>query len=166
MVRRQSYLNILIMQMLSGMLEDMKRAVGKSTCPMNMFLEVFGDPWTLLVLRDMLLVGKRRPVEFLDSDERISTSVLMDRLKRLEAADLVNRVGGSERNQVKYVPTPRAVDALPVLFEMVLWSMEHEPQAQPLERVMTRIRSAPGAYIAEIRAELEREMSESARMDA
>ncbi len=166
MVRRQSYLNILIMQMFSGMLEDMKRAVGKSTCPMNMFLEVFGDPWTLLVLRDMLLVGKRRPVEFLDSDERISTSVLMDRLKRLEAADLVNRVGGSERNQVKYVPTPRAVDALPVLFEMVLWSMEHEPQAQPLERAMTRIRSAPGAYIAEIRAELEREMSESARMDA
>ena len=159
------------MQMFTGMLADMKRAVGKSTCPMNMFLEVFGDPWTLLVLRDMLLVGKRRPVEFLDSDERISTSVLMDRLKRLEAADLVNRVGGSERNQVKYVPTTRAVDALAielssVLFEMVLWSMEHEPQAQPLERVMTRIRSAPGAYIAEIRAELEREMSESARMDA
>ena len=53
-----------------------------------------------------------------------------------------------------------------MLFEMVLWSMEHEPQAQPLERAMTRIRSAPGAYIAEIRAELEREMSESARMDA
>ncbi|MEU4647311.1 winged helix-turn-helix transcriptional regulator [Nocardia fluminea] len=139
----------------------MKRAVGKSTCPMNMFLEVFGDPWTLLVLRDMLLVGKRRPVEFLDSAERISTSVLLDRLKRLEAADLVARVGGRERNQVRYVPTERAVDALPVLFEMALWSMEHEPHAQPLERVITRIRSDPEGYIAEIRAELEREMGES-----
>lgn len=49
---------------------------------------------------------------------------------------------------------------------MVLWSMKHEPQAQPLERVMTRIHSAHGAYIAGIRAELEREMNESARMDA
>ncbi|MFD8098437.1 winged helix-turn-helix transcriptional regulator [Nocardia fluminea] len=140
----------------------MKRAVGKSTCPMNMFLEVFGDPWTLLVLRDMLLVGKRRPVEFLDSAERISTSVLLDRLKRLEVADLVARVGSGERNQVRYVPTERAVDALPVLFEMALWSMEHEPHAQPLERVITRIRADPEDYITEIRADLEREMSESA----
>ncbi|WP_405178939.1 helix-turn-helix transcriptional regulator [Nocardia sp. NBC_01377] len=137
----------------------MKRAVGKSTCPMNMFLEVFGDPWTLLVLRDMLLVGKRRPVEFLDSAEQISTSVLLDRLKRLEAANLVARVSRGERNQVHYVPTSRAVDALPVLFEMALWSMEHEPEARPLERVITRIRSDPEDYIAEIRAELEREMS-------
>ncbi len=132
---------------------------------MNMFLEVFGDPWTLLVLRDMLLVGKRRPVEFLDSAERISTSVLLDRLKRLEAANLVVRVGSGERNQVHYVPTGRAVDALPVLFEMALWSMEHEPQAQPLQRVITRIHSDPEDYIAEIRAELEREMIEPAASD-
>ncbi|MFC3961544.1 winged helix-turn-helix transcriptional regulator [Nocardia jiangsuensis] len=129
-----------------------------------MFLEVFGDPWTLLVLRDMLLVGKRRPAEFLDSAERISTSVLLDRLKRLEASDLVARVGNGERNQVHYVPTERAVDALPVLFEMALWSMEHEPRARPLERVITRIRSDPEAYITEIRAELARELSGRAPM--
>ena len=130
---------------------------------MNMFLEVFGDPWTLLVLRDMLLVGKRRPVEFLDSAERISTSVLLDRLKRLEAADLVARVGSGERNQVRYIPTERAVDALPVLFEMALWSMEHEPRAQPLERVITRIRSDPADYIADIRAEVARETAAAER---
>ncbi|CAA0089313.1 Uncharacterised protein [Mycolicibacterium vanbaalenii] len=135
----------------------MRRPVGKSTCPMNMFLEVFGDPWTLLLLRDMLLVGKRRPAQFLDSAEQISTSVLSDRLKRLEAADMVRRVGGGERNQVHYVPTVKAVDTLPVLFEMALWSMEHEPLAAPLQRVITRIREDPADYIAEIRAELAHE---------
>ncbi|MFD0364615.1 winged helix-turn-helix transcriptional regulator [Nocardia sp. GCM10030253] len=135
----------------------MKRSDGKSTCPMNMFLEVFGDPWTLLVLRDMLLVGKRRPAEFLDSAEAISTSVLSDRLKRLEAAEMVRRVGSGERNQVHYVPTGKAVDTLPALFEMALWSMNHEPAAAPLQRVITRIREDPLDYIAEIRAELERE---------
>lgn len=124
---------------------------------MNMFLEVLGDPWTLLVLRDMLLVGKRRPIEFLDSAEDISTSVLADRLKRLEAAEMVRRVGSGERNQVRYVPTGKAVDTLPVLFEMALWSMKHEPAAAPLQRVITRIREDPIDYIAEIRAELERE---------
>lgn len=122
---------------------------------MNMFLEVFGDPWTLLVLRDMLLVGKRRPAEFLDSAEAISTSVLADRLKRLEAAEMVRRVGGGERNQVRYVPTGKAVDTLPALFEMALWSMAHEPDAAPLQRVITRIRRDPADYIAEIRAEIE-----------
>ncbi|WP_280259101.1 winged helix-turn-helix transcriptional regulator [Nocardia abscessus] len=133
----------------------MKRSAGKSTCPMNMFLEVFGDPWTLLVLRDMLLVGKRRTTQFLDSAEAISTSVLADRLKRLEAAGMVRRVGTGDRNQVHYVPTGKAVDTLPVLFEMALWSMDHEPAAAPLQRVITRIREDPIDYIAEIRAEVE-----------
>ncbi|MFC4124099.1 winged helix-turn-helix transcriptional regulator [Nocardia rhizosphaerae] len=139
----------------------MKRKPGKSTCPMNMFLEIFGDPWTLLVLRDMLLVGKRRTGEFLDSDEHISTNVLLDRLKRLEAAGLVRRVGTGARNQVHYIPTGKAADALPVLFAMALWSMEHEPQAAPLQRVISRIRADPDDYIAEIRADLTRELAEA-----
>ncbi len=112
---------------------------------------------TTLLLRDMLLLGKRRPAEFLESDERISTNILTNRLKRLEAADMVRRRGTGQRNQVHYLPTDKAVDVLPVLFDMALWSMRHESDSAPLQSVIDRIRTDPDAYIADIRAGIARE---------
>ena len=61
----------------------------RSYCPINLSLEIFGDSWTLLVLRDMMFAGKRHFRELLQSDERISSNILADRLARLGGAALV-----------------------------------------------------------------------------
>ena len=63
----------------------------RSYCPINLSLEIFGDAWTLLVLRDMMFAGKRHFRELLQSDERISSNILADRLSRLVGQGLLTK---------------------------------------------------------------------------
>lgn len=101
----------------------------RSHCPINFGLEIFGDRWTLLVLRDLLLKGKRSFKDFQASEEGISTNILADRLDRLTRAELVTaeRVAEDSR-QIHYQPTPRARALLPVLIEMAYWGAKHDPK--------------------------------------
>ena len=62
----------------------------RSECPITNVLDILGDKWTLLVIRDLVL-GKRRYQEFMSSPERIASNILADRLKKLAAAGLVTR---------------------------------------------------------------------------
>jgi DNA-binding HxlR family transcriptional regulator len=101
--------------------------VPRSTCPVAASLDLVGDRWTLLLIRDLLL-GKARYGEFLASAEHIPTNVLADRLKRLERAGLIGRVPYSQHPlRVEYHLTDagrglgRAVDAL------AEWGLQHFP---------------------------------------
>lgn len=100
----------------------------RSHCPINFGLEIFGDRWTLLLLRDLLLLGKRSYKEFLASEEQISTNILAERLERLLAAGLVTaaRVQGDNR-QIRYEPTDAGRALVPVLIEMAYWGALHDP---------------------------------------
>jgi DNA-binding HxlR family transcriptional regulator len=113
----------------------------RSHCPINFGLEIFGDRWTLLVLRDLLLLGKRSYKEFLASEEQISTNILAERLERLLAAGLVTaeRVEGDNR-QIRYEPTSAGRALLPVLIEMAYWGAIHDPDT-----------AAPGAFVKSYR---------------
>jgi DNA-binding HxlR family transcriptional regulator len=99
----------------------------RSHCPINFGLEIFGDKWTLLVLRDLLLLGKRSFKEFQTSEEGISTNILADRLDRLARSGLITseRVAGDAR-QIRYEPTLAARALLPVLIEMAYWGAKHD----------------------------------------
>lgn len=100
----------------------------RSHCPINFGLEIFGDRWTLLILRDLLLKGRRGFGELLAGGEGIATSVLADRLARLEEAGLVTRErAGADRRQVRYVATPAGQALLPVLVELAYWGAVHDP---------------------------------------
>jgi len=101
----------------------------RSHCPINFGLEIFGDRWTLLVLRDLLLKGKRSFKEFQGSEEGISTNILAERLERLTRAGLVaaERVASDSR-QIHYLPTQKARTLLPVLIEMAYWGAKHDPE--------------------------------------
>lgn len=96
----------------------------RSACPIAGSLDILGDKWTLLVLRD-LLDGKSRFSEFERSPERIPTNILTDRLRRLERAGLVERekVDGSKR--WGYRPTDKGVAIRPVLLALVEWGNSH-----------------------------------------
>lgn len=122
----------------------MKKVAGRSTCPISITLDILGDKWTLLVIRDLMLGGKRTYGEFLQSREKIATNVLADRLSVLEETGIVEKKA-FPGNKVKnlYELTPKGIDLMPVLFEMVLWGdkyFEITERAQMLAREIRKDR--------------------------
>jgi DNA-binding HxlR family transcriptional regulator len=99
----------------------------RSGCPLNASVEMLGDRWSLLILRDMMLRGFQSYKQFLDSYEGIATNILADRLKRLMAHGIITtREDPSDGRKLLYVLTDKGIDLAPVLAEMVLWAARHE----------------------------------------
>ena len=106
-----------------------RRAAGsrRSACPVAGTLDVLGDRWSLLVVRD-LLRGKRRYAEFLESSEQIPTNILAERLKRLVAHGIVESHRYSAHPpRMEYVLTQKGEDLRPVLRSMLEWGLQHVP---------------------------------------
>lgn len=107
----------------------MKRTDRKSRCPVNSALEVVGDPWTLLVVRDIVFYGKHAYGEFLASEERITTSVLANRLARLvDAGILSKRRDPADGRREVYGLTDQGLALVPVLVELANWGVKHDPE--------------------------------------
>ena len=122
-------------------MEGMRRPC-RSHCPIAYALDLFGDKWSLLVLRDLLLMGKRRYNEFLASEERISTNILAERLKRMERAGLVTKSrDGNHQRQYVYAPTRKSLGLLPVMVEIIRWSAKHDPQTAAPASFVRRLRN-------------------------
>ena len=104
----------------------------RSNCLLNFGVEIFGDKWTLLIIRDMMLFNKRYFNEFLASKEGISTNILTDRLNLLEKEKLITRKKDSAHKQkIIYSLTQKGIDLLPILIEIGLWSDKYEPDLNP-----------------------------------
>src|ERR1700704_257910 len=94
----------------------------RSGCPLNASVEVLGDRWSLLIIRDMMLRGFRSYKEFLGSYERIATNILADRLQKLITHGIITAESdSSDGRKLIYSLTPKGIDLAPVLTEMVLW---------------------------------------------
>ena len=101
----------------------------RSHCPVSLALEAIGDPWSLLILRDLILRGKTRYHEFLVSEEGIATNILADRLARLERQGLISKADDpDDKRQFRYRPTRKGLDLLPIIFEMARWSRKYHPR--------------------------------------
>ncbi|MBO6519201.1 MAG: helix-turn-helix transcriptional regulator [Rhodospirillales bacterium] len=122
-------------------------------CPVAHGLDTFGDRWTLLVLRDMILHGKRRYGELLEAEEGIATNILADRLKHLEAEGLITRVRDPQnRRSYLYGLTEKGLSLMPVIFEIIKWSAAHFPLTATRKRLLQRINEDSAGLIREIRA--------------
>jgi DNA-binding HxlR family transcriptional regulator len=112
----------------------------RSGCPLNASVEMLGDRWSLLIIRDMMLRGFRTYKEFLGSFEGIATNILADRLRKLEAHGIITTERDpSDGRKLLYFLTAKGVDLAPVLTEMVLWAAAHEDTGnQPLVRLMQK----------------------------
>ena len=122
----------------------MKRADGRSTCPTNFTVETFGDSWSLLIMRDLLTLGKHSFGEFLRSDERIGPSVLADRLARLERNGIIARTPDeTDARKVTYSVTERGLEVIPLLYEAARWGMGGVPidDDDPWQAVMSMDRA-------------------------
>lgn len=100
----------------------------RSGCPVSLGLDVFGDRWTLLIVRDLMFSGKRHYREMLVSDEHISSNILADRLKMLLAEGIITKSEDpSHQQKVVYSLTEKGVDLLPILMAISDWSHRHRP---------------------------------------
>jgi DNA-binding HxlR family transcriptional regulator len=105
-----------------------KRTDRKSHCPVNFALETVGDPWSLLVVRDIVFHGKHAFGEFLASEERITTSVLADRLATLvRTGILAKRRSATDRRKETYSLTDKGLALIPVLVELANWGVRYDP---------------------------------------
>lgn len=107
---------------------DAVRKDMRSGCPVSLSLEIFGDRWTLLVLRDIIFGGARHFRELLNGPERISSNILADRLAALVEHGLLTKAGDpSHRQKVNYSLTEQAIELVPVLVQLSAWGMRHLP---------------------------------------
>ena len=130
-------------------------------CPISYALEIFGDRWTLLVLRDLMLNGRRRYRELLACPEGIATNVLADRLRRLEQRGLITKVKDPEdARQFLYAPTETAIALVPMLLEMIVWSIDNGDVAVD-PRLVQRFREDRERWIGETQDVIRRSIAAS-----
>jgi len=126
-------------------------------CPTRFAAGIFGDKWCFLILRDVLLHGKRNYSDFLKSPEGISTNILADRLSRLEAAKMLDRrIDPRKASRVCYLPTRMARDLLPALVGMMVWSTKHDEHTEAPESFAHAYENDPAGTIAWYEAEIDR----------
>lgn len=105
----------------------MKRLDRKSDCAINYSLENIGDPWSLLIVRDIVYYGKKTFSEFLDSSERIGTNTLSRRLAELEKKGiLAKKIDGTDKRKETYSLTDKGLDLIPLLFDLAEWGAAHD----------------------------------------
>jgi DNA-binding HxlR family transcriptional regulator len=118
-------------------------------------VEILGDRWSLLIIRDMMLRGFRRYKEFLGSYEKIATNVLADRLRSLERHGIINAEREpSDGRKVIYSLTRKGMDLAPVLTEMVLWAAAHESTEN--QALVAKIKRNKKSFIAAARRRWEK----------
>ena len=95
----------------------------RSDCPINFALETFGDPWSLLIIRDIVYFGKKTYGDFLASEEGMATNILALRLAHLEQQGiLVKKLSEKDKRKEEYILTEKGLDLIQVLLEVVTWS--------------------------------------------
>lgn len=127
----------------------------RSNCPISFTLDSFGDKWTLLVLRDIMFYDRTRFSDFMPM-ERIATNILADRLSKLEAAGIITKERDVNlKNQFVYSVTQKGRSLLPLLIEMTLWGLEHDPESLASEEFVARSRNEKPKVIREISRAIE-----------
>ncbi len=127
-----------------------RQAKRRSECPLNASVEMLGDRWSLLIIRDMMLRGFRTYKEFMECYEGIATNILADRLRKLIAYGIVTaEPDPSDGRKLIYSLTAKGIDLAPVLTEMVLWAAAHEDTGN--EALVHQMREDKEKFLAGVR---------------
>lgn len=124
----------------------------RSHCPIVFALDLIGDKWSLIILRDIILFDKKFYKDFVDSQEGISTNILADRLAKLEAARIISKKRDTEdKKRFIYRPTEKGLALIPMMLEMVLWSGQYDKKTAAPADVLKRIKKDPVKFAEEIK---------------
>jgi DNA-binding HxlR family transcriptional regulator len=134
----------------------MSKQKRKSDCPINYAMEIFGDRWTFLIVRDLMFKGKNHYGEFLKSEEKIATNMLADRLQLLEDNGIVSKKSDpSHGSKWLYKLTKKGLDLMPLLVDMIIWSAKYDKQTAADKVFVRQATSNREKLITEIRTKHE-----------
>lgn len=123
----------------------------RSDCAINYVLELFGDRWTLLVVRDLIFHNKHYYGEFLGSEENIATNTLADRLLMLEGQGIITKETDPQHASKNiYTITQKGIDLIPMLVEYILWSSKYDTHSGADPKFVKRLRRDKERVIREI----------------
>ena len=104
----------------------------RSGCPVSISLEIFGDRWSLLIIRDLMVRGFRTFRQFQQSGEGVATNILADRLRKLQMAGIIAaETDKTDGRKLNYRLTEKGIDLAPVLLDLLIWGARHERTAAP-----------------------------------
>lgn len=130
----------------------------RSGCPINLTVEMLGDRWSLVILRDIALLGKRHFRELLDSNEGISSNILSDRLKMLVDEGMLTRAPDpGHKQRIIYSLTEKSIALVPVLAQIAIWGLHNLPVSPGPERLARMLEDGGPAYWDEIMIDLRRD---------
>lgn len=113
-----------------------KAAKRRSQCPLNIALELIGDSWSLLIMRDMIFKRFSTFKEFRTSNEGVATNILADRLKKMTADGFIIAVRSTDdRRVMNYQPTRKGLDLAPIMVAMMLWVDKYESHSVPPQKI-------------------------------
>ena len=131
--------------------ENKKRQTG---CPITFGLDTFGDRWSLLIIREIMLRGKKTYSEFIEADEGIATNILISRLKHLEAEGIIEKSRDPDnRRSFLYSLTKKGRDLAPIMLEIIIWSGEHDHRPYALKTVLEKIKNDREGFETSLRTE-------------
>lgn len=123
-----------------------------SGCPIAFGLDVFGDKWSFLIIREIMLRGKKTYGEFLELEEGIATNILASRLKSLEINEVITKTRDPEnRRSFIYNLTPKGLDLAPIIIEIILWSGRHDNSSAAKQDVLDQIKKDRTVFEEKIR---------------
>jgi DNA-binding HxlR family transcriptional regulator len=127
----------------------------RSGCPVSVSLDIFGDRWSLLLVRNLMVRGYRTFGEFQRDGDGISTNILSDRLEKLEAAGVLSTEPGPDGRSDYYRLTEKGIALAPVMLELLIWGARHEQTGAPCE-VIDHLANNREAVLAETHRRWER----------
>jgi DNA-binding HxlR family transcriptional regulator len=134
-----------------------KKIIRRSDCPVSYALDIIGDKWSLLIIRDLMFKGKKTYSEILNSEEGIATNILADRLSMLEAAGLLkSKKDINKKTRHIYVLTQKGIDLAPVMLEIVRWSANYDKKTAAPKNFVSRIQNDRDNLIKEITTQLKK----------
>lgn len=129
----------------------------RSFCPISFALNTFGDKWSLLILRDLIFKDKSYYEDFLQSEEKIATNILAERLKRLKEEGFIRSEPDKDnKRKIVYSPTTKALDLIPMILEMIEWSANYDRKTAAPEKFVKMIKKDRKRLAKQIRAKFEK----------
>lgn len=126
----------------------MKEMKKRSDCPISCSLDIWGDKWSLLIIRDLINLKKCRYSDFLKSAEGIATNILATRLQTLEENKIIEKSDDTEsKSKGYYKLTQMGIDLLPILIEIDLWAEKYFPIPEDIKTLLIEVKKDKPGFI-------------------
>lgn len=138
----------------------MEKTKKRSECPLSSSLDIFGDKWSLLIIRDMMFFHKSTFGDFAKSAEGIATNILTARLQNLEEHELIEKLDHpTSKAKVLYKLTNKAIDLLPILIEIQIWAEKYMEIPAEIKTQMKEAKKNKEEYITTMTKKLKKQMA-------